>query len=257
MASVKTRSQPEAFDQGRVVRRAIAVIRENWLVCGLAAIVFITLPRELYQWTLNPGTISHAKLITGVSLIVFVPITSALSAYTQFFVFGLFKDPNLEPSVGMIAPFRPVASRAWPLACTAVVANLGMFAGFLLLVVPGVILGVAWIVAGPVVGQEGCGVRRALRRSADLTKGHRGPILGLVVIWFVVLTVTEVLAVKVASGGVKIPAATHVPIVAFLVLPAIATVFDFLASATVASIYVELLTINEGGMRSAVANVFD
>jgi len=50
--------------------------------------------------------------------------------------------------------------------------GLGVFGGFMLLIIPGVILAVRWIVVSQVVVVEGQGGSEALRRSFELTRGR-------------------------------------------------------------------------------------
>ena len=56
--------------------------------------------------------------------------------------------------------------------------------GFVLLVVPGLILACMFFVAVPVAVVERPGVFEALARSGRLTRGHRVPILGVLVATF-------------------------------------------------------------------------
>ena len=85
----------------------------------------------------------------------------------------------------------PAAILVW------VVVSVATIAGFLLFVVPGIIICLAFWVALPAVVVERGGLR-ALRRSAQLTAGYKGQIFGLMLI----LSVPEYVLVPVVVVGV-------------------------------------------------------
>lgn len=97
-------------------------------------------------------------------------IIGVLSTFqTLKFRFG--PDEPLSPNIGMAFG-------------VSILANLGVLLGFMLLIVPGLLLMVRWALATPVVIRENLGTTAALRRSAELTKGNRWRILGLaLLIW--------------------------------------------------------------------------
>ena len=70
----------------------------------------------------------------------------------------------------------------------SILVGLGVGLGFVALIVPGIILAMMWSLAVPVKVLENKGATDAMTRSADLTKGDRGRIF---VIWllFVVLSI--------------------------------------------------------------------
>ena len=64
--------------------------------------------------------------------------------------------------------------------------SLGVGIGFVLLIVPGVILLMMWAVAVPALVVERAGVFAAFSRSAQLTKGARWKIFGLSLVLLVI-----------------------------------------------------------------------
>lgn len=69
-----------------------------------------------------------------------------------------------------------------PCLLTGLVVVFGFALGLVLLVIPGVIWILGQIAAIPVCVIEGAGLKASLRRSWALTRGHRLPILGLLVV---------------------------------------------------------------------------
>ena len=60
---------------------------------------------------------------------------------------------------------------------------MAVLAGLCLLVVPGVVLALRWLLPVPIVMTEGRGVGDSLRRSTELTQGVRVPLFSLLVTW--------------------------------------------------------------------------
>ncbi|WP_299307360.1 hypothetical protein [uncultured Croceicoccus sp.] len=77
------------------------------------------------------------------------------------------------------------ASVVLPLLGFLILYILGIFGGFMLFIVPGIVLIVMWSVAVPALVLERSGVIGAFGRSRRLTKGHRWSIFGLFLLLFV------------------------------------------------------------------------
>jgi hypothetical protein len=92
---------------------------------------------------------------------------------------------------------RPAVGRV---ALTSIVAGIGIFIGFILLIVPGLYLLTVWCLFVPVVVLEGLGTGAALGRSRDLVRGHEWQVLGTLVLVFVVLLVVGVVIGLLLSG---------------------------------------------------------
>lgn len=134
---------------------------------------------------------------------------------------------------------------------------LAFVLGLILLVVPGVMLALAWCVAGPALIVERIGITEVFGRSAELTRDNRWRILGIAVI----LAVANWLLQKVAgiydfsSMGPDLTfffSPTRVVMAAIL-----NTVTMSVWSVTLAVIYVELRALKEGVAPTTLASVFD
>ena len=68
--------------------------------------------------------------------------------------------------------YARVGSQVLGLILLIVLMGLGIFCGALLLIIPGIVLGIRWAVAIPAMTIEFSGPMSTLRRSAFLTKGH-------------------------------------------------------------------------------------
>jgi hypothetical protein len=81
-----------------------------------------------------------------------------------------------------------------------ILTGLGMIAGLLLLIVPGIILAVRWSVAVPALLSEGIGITAALGRSWEETKGRFWTI------FFVMLIIYLPMTLALGSFAIEDPA---------------------------------------------------
>jgi uncharacterized membrane protein len=65
---------------------------------------------------------------------------------------------------------------------------IGAFVGFLLLIVPGIIFCVVYGFFGFVIAERGddVGITESLKRSAEITRGHRWELFGLAIVLFLI-----------------------------------------------------------------------
>ncbi|MEH6791071.1 DUF7544 domain-containing protein [Parasphingorhabdus sp.] len=134
-----------------------------------------------------------------------------------------------------------------PLIGLGIVMGLGIGFGLLLLIVPGIILYLMWVVATPVMMAEDRGIIDSLKRSADLTSGSKRMILVLLLIFFALAFVFGLFVAFFGSLGTV-----------FLGIITLVsnTITGALQAAGVASIYVDLRTEKEGTDTSALADIF-
>ena len=133
-------------------------------------------------------------------------------------------------------------SHVWPLVGIGLLAGLGIGFGFMLFVVPGLILMTIWSVVVPVRIVENTGVFDSFGRSAQLTKGSRWSIFGLVVLYMFV-TIMFQWALNGALGQ-------FVGFIGSILL-------SIPAPVGIAVIYMELRRIKGEATPESLASVFD
>jgi uncharacterized membrane protein len=70
-----------------------------------------------------------------------------------------------------------------PYLVASILVGVGVAIGLFLLIVPGLILAMMWLFFGfIIVEQPTTGATDAIRRSAEITRGHRWPLFGLVLL---------------------------------------------------------------------------
>src|SRR5262245_25451031 len=93
-------------------------------------------------------------------------------------------------------------ARFFPLLGLVILFALGIWVGFILFVIPGIMLMVRWSVAVPACVVEGTGPVASLGRSAALTKGHRWKIFGIfLLIWIASIVVAALLGLIANQVG--------------------------------------------------------
>lgn len=139
----------------------------------------------------------------------------------------------------------------WALA-VGLTAGLGQAFGYLLLVVPGLILTTMWLAAVPAEIVERKGFS-ALNRSAELTRGHRWVIFGLLVAFglasWLLSAIGGLAAIALAGASTRA--------LPFLAQAGVEVVTSLLGAVGTAALYRELKESADGPEVSAVADVFD
>jgi hypothetical protein len=172
------------LDIGEVLGDTFAVIGRTFVLLANVALMFVAIPAVIriagiVLLPLSPafGFLSAIGLAAGV-----VGALLAWAAIYQIAMMGLHGESATHAHV-----LDKAAQRFWPLLVLVLLAGLGVFFGLVLLIVPGVILGLAWSVAFPALVLEDRGVRSSFGRSVALTRGKRWSIF---VLYFMVTIVT-------------------------------------------------------------------
>lgn len=127
--------------------------------------------------------------------------------------------------------------------------GLAMAIGFLLLIVPGVIVAVFWCLATPVLLAEG-NFTKVFARSAALTRGNRWRILGLSIIYFVAATAIQ--SLLDAIGDI-----TNITPVGIVGAAIWGSVSSAVSSVGLAVLYTHLRNLQDGGGGQSLGDVFD
>lgn len=139
-------------------------------------------------------------LLPGASIAVAI-LFWALSTLYQGMVVELVQDIEAGRRThsvrGLLASVEPVLLR---LMAVSVLGAIGLAIGFVLLVIPGLILMVMWAVIAPVTVLERPGVFAAFGRSRELVRGNGWPVFGVLVLVYLVVFIVSLVAAA-ASGA--------------------------------------------------------
>jgi hypothetical protein len=183
--------------------------------------------------TTGYGPLSHAHrgfgtwlFLTLLRSLLIGPLISALHIHAVVAI-GSGERPRLATVARRGLQALPVVG------ATEVVANVGTDIGFLLLIVPGVVLALMWSVAAQAAALEGRGWLGALGSSRDLTNRHYGHVLGVTV-------VTAVIAGGFALGARALPLGATTGAASVALGVAVDTATASFAALTLALLYFDL-----------------
>lgn len=258
---------PVNFDMGRVISAGFGLLARQPVRILLLALALGFLPALVEGWALantpghspQPGaaldfddTLRRLGFTEGVALVAagFGWVLQGAAA-----VVAIADAAGHDADIG--AQLSRAAGRAPLIFVGGVFATLAIFLGTLLLIVPGVLLAVAWTVAPAVGAVEGKGFLDIFRRSADLTRGSRGALFAIA---FLLGLATLVLSLifRVASGGSLLAAnAVQPPLLIFAFQPALTAALHAVSASIGAAAYLELRGVKEGLTAGGLASVFD
>ena len=254
-----TRAQtPRNLDIGVVLGGAFGAIGKRWPAFAIYALLLVVLPDVAVPYLSTApkhgaplaqiwSTLGLDLLITVPSTFLLVPVFTALVGWTTWAdSVGVPGEPR--------AALSAVARRLpWLLIVNLVVA-LATFAGSMLLIVPGIMIALAFQVAATACVVEGLSLQTALTRSRFLTRGQRWRLLGLSLI---ILVIT--FGLQIVLGLVKMMLGIGATGTSLIVVGAQALgygVSAVIGAATTASTYVELVDVKGGGDVTQTAEVF-
>ena len=250
---------------GRVFQRAFAAISLNPFVILSLAFVIGALPGLLMTYFMyeigltNPAVLRSGSISSwGIAAAGFV--SSILTFVISSLVQGALTRATVSANEGERVSFGESLAAALrvllPLIGLSILWALGIGFGFILLVVPGIILLMMWSVATPALVVERQGVFAAFGRSAELTKGAKWKIFGLCLLLLVIYWLLSLIVGLVGLGtfrGSSPEGLTATNIVGSII---VGTIFNMLWGTIQPSLYVELRQWKEGDSADSLAEVF-
>jgi hypothetical protein len=278
-----TMSPVMTFDIGRVISRLLGTVGRNFLLFASLALLLVGVPGAMLafaqislmgdMFNLQASGDPNAAFAS-----MFSPLRVALGVAGA--LIGVVGNAALQGAVihasvsdlsGKRATFGECLTTGLrfflPLFCIGMIVAICCFFGYLVFIVPGVLLGLAWCMAAPAEVVERTGIFASLSRSADLTRNHRAAIFGLIIIFFVVVFIVEMVINAVDTIGfgfsgamatrAGLPDMRNLITVQSVVGVMLQVVVSSLAAAGLAAIYFELRQTKEGVGAEQLAAVFD
>ena len=173
----------QPISPGSVVSRIWSIyLDESWVLIGTALVLYAL---QFVVYLFLPSA-------TGFLLSL---LFWALSVLYQGMVVKLVQDVQdgrRDHSVGDL--IRSVEPVFWPLVAVSILFGLGVGIGFVLLIIPGLILITIWSVVAPVTVLERPGVFEAFGRSRELVHGNGWNVFAVIVLVFLAVAVISVAA---------------------------------------------------------------
>src|SRR6476620_337364 len=152
-------------------------------------------------WLFLAAAIAEALTLNVLALFWLGSVVSlAVGTLYQGMVVGLVKElreGRRESSVRELA--GSVVPVFWRLIGAGLLVGVGIVGGLLLLIVPGFYLLTIWAVVAPVIVIERRRVTEALGRSRQLVRGNGWPVLGAVLVGFLIAALLTLGLVAIAK----------------------------------------------------------
>jgi len=142
-----------------------------------------------------------------------------------------------------------------PVILVSILVALLTMIGYVMLIIPGIIISMALAVAIPVVVAEEKGILAALERSAELTKGNRWGVFGVMFVVGILSALLEFISGLLQDSLISVfgEYSFAADITVFLVQTAVAVA---LGGAVAASLFVQLRKCKEGASIDEITEVF-
>lgn len=244
---------------GTVLGRAFGVMTGNPLTVFGISFLLAALPQGLLQYfgPFDTGGDATAEMGQALLYILYAIVFILLSGLTQAALVrasGAFLDGRVA---GLGECIAVGIGKALPAIGLMILLALGVMLGFVLLVIPGMMLLMRWAVVLPALVEEDVGVTEAFGRSSYLTDGARWQIFGL---FFVVGLINWLIAMVAAIPKLMVAGLTQLnaPLDATgLVIELVSsTLGTGLWAAVVTSLYFTLRENREGPQAQKLAEVF-
>ncbi len=248
----------EQLDIGRVIQELFAVLSRNLVTFGVLALILTGLPSAVAN--LLQTEVEHNATATGWAWFASTTLIQAVAGLVLqgALIYATIRDLNGRP-IRVVDGLAIGMHNLLPLLGVGILYAVAVALGCILLVVPGVMIAVAWVVAVPVLIAERLPVMATFGRSAELTRGNRWRIFGLLLLYvafFLALTIVTSVANGIASFAAD--AVPGVLTVQHALLNVVSSVISALIGATGGAVlYVELRRIREGVGHEELATIFD
>jgi hypothetical protein len=249
--SLSARFAEGDFRVGRILSRTSSVLSRNFLPFFIVTAIANLPGALLIKISTDPANLTPEAAFGSLGLIfVGLILTVVLNVLCQAIVlYGAFQDMRGRP-VNLVESLQVGFARFFPIIGLAIVAYFLITLASMLLIVPGLILLTMWFVATPACVVERLGPIRSMRRSSQLTKGHRWKVFGLILL----VAVLGSIIIGVINLGFELMAGPIGALIAGVVLNGIWGAFYAIA---VVVTYHDLRVAKEGINIEQIAAVFD
>jgi hypothetical protein len=172
-----------------------AVVERIWSIYRAEAAVLLPVGAALFAIQLVIALVLPIGLALVLSVLFWV-----LSLLYQGFVVELVSQSRAGIQTGSTGDLiRAVTPALGPLVLISIVFAVGVMIGFVLIIIPGLMLITFWCVVVPVEVLEHRGVFGSFRRSRDLVRGNGWNVFGTIVVVYVAVLAISLLAAIVTA----------------------------------------------------------
>lgn len=252
---IGTGTSEPAFGITRVLKESLEAYSRRFY--SVTTIMFIAaLPAYAVELLSSPqtgdGDIWDRPATSGLTLAIMSIIGLVTFSLATAFIVQIAFDAKMKRPTSNRAALNKVVPLLLPILLMAFLTSLLIGIGIVALVLPGIYLMGMFAVYVPVIVVERRGFS-SLGRSANLTKGYRWPIIGVLVTLYILLF----FGVSVLANGLIFGLGSLIGIVtAYVIFALIEAVAYAIISIATVMIYARLLEIKEGVAVDDIAKVF-
>jgi hypothetical protein len=240
------------FQVGAALSKAFSLLVRNALPFGIVAVItnlpIFLLPLLFTSFGRQVTAANNSSRLLWMTL-AYVVLVVVLHAISQAIIlYGAFEDMRGRP-VNLISSIWFGGRRLLPVLGVALWGGLLTGLAGLLLIIPAFIVYTMWYVATPACVVESIGPGKSLSRSAELTKGHRWKVFGMLI----VLGIIEALGNLLVQATVKVLGPTVGLVTSLVWLACFGAYSAILAVVT----YHDLRVAKEGVDTDQIAAVFE
>ena len=176
---------------GKILDKSINFIFKNILWITLIGFIMSFLPLSFEMW-ISTAESMNQSVVSILNIIVGLLITSVGILFAGM-VTILLGEHFCGRKITWYQGFKKSIKKWIHLILLNIVITIAIMLGFILLIIPGIIVMCATICAIPAMMLEDLRPIKAFRRSWDLTKKNRFRILGYVILYCVVLIIINLI----------------------------------------------------------------
>jgi hypothetical protein len=189
LAMTATRIHPAS-----VIRRTLTLYRHQasvWLPAAMVVFGIVGLLAAAGR-AISPLLLYVSFLISNIAIALFTGMVVGLVSHVQ----------HGESNTSVRNLWESIAPVLGRLVLVGVVTGIGIFIGFIVIIIPGLVLVTIWSVATPVVVREQPTGLRALGRSRDLVRGNGWRVFAVIfVLLFLVSLIASGIDLAANSAG--------------------------------------------------------
>jgi hypothetical protein len=184
----------EKLDTARVFERIFEIYRDQFTLLIPAALM-VFLPVAILSGVVYAATPGPLELLV---ILVVGAIAGVLFQGMVVEAARDILDGRRDHTIGSL--FRSVTPVVVPLAIAGILAGIATGIGFLLLIVPGLVLLTIWAVIAPVIVIERTSATDAFGRSRELVRGNGWQVFGVIVVVYLLQFVSSLVLQAIANG---------------------------------------------------------
>lgn len=248
----------DKLEIGRVIQQTFEVLGRNFVTFLVLAVILTGIPTVIvgviqmqaaetnsattWAWFVTTG------LISGVAGLV-------LQGALTYGAIHYLNDRRVSVTESLTIGLRSFLA----LFGVGLLYGLAVALGSLLLVVPGIMIAVAWCVAVPVLIAERKPILDTFGRSAELTRGNRWRIFGLFLIYVVAYVIIGAVIAALSGAWLLVEGDRDMATgPGEIAVNMVTNVISSLIGATGGAVlYTELRRVREGATPNALAAIFD